>query len=183
MKRSRIRNMCLVLMMFGIILLLAGCELLGLGTSTLQVMFFNSSGSTYAITSIQLLEGGSYGDTRAAYTPSESWGENIIPVGQTLPPGKHFFFDVNIKAGDYCRYRITVNDTEHSLGAVTLEYALDDTDYLMTITSWATDKRTVGVSVEYSESIWNELYDGVYVSSTTDWTGWDEETGTTEVSW
>ena len=184
MKRSRIVRIGLMLVVFSAVLvLMAGCELLGFGSRTFHVMFFNSPISTYDITSIQLLEAGAVDDTRAAFTPTDSWGANIIPAGKTLPPGKHFFFDVNLKSGDYCRYRITVNDTEHSLGDVTLEYALDSTDYLMTITNWATDKRTVGVSVEYSESIWNELYDGVYVSSTTDSTAWDDTTGTTEVSW
>ena len=174
-----------------ILLLVTSCDLLGNlfgggggSANALQVKFYNDPSSSYVIRSIEIKEGG---DDREAITPATGWSENLIPAGEVLNPGQHFYFDVDMPTYYFCYYRVTVDDSADSvsgngLGEVTLEYALDDTDYPLQILYWGDTKRTVGVDLAFNESFWGELYNGVYVATAWNNAGW-EERETTEVLW
>ncbi|MCF7944805.1 MAG: hypothetical protein K9L75_04645 [Spirochaetia bacterium] len=176
---------CVFICVISFLVLVSSCDFFSslsiFSSSPLQVMFFNGSSSTYSIESIEL----EYGGESREITLSNSWGDNIIPDGEVLAPNEHFYFDVDLDSGDFTYYRITVTDTDHSLGEITLEYALDDADFPLTFQHWGGPKRTVGVYVEYDDAggFYDTLYNGVYVSGTRDEVEWDDTLPTVQASW
>ncbi|NQT60656.1 MAG: hypothetical protein HQ557_16915 [Bacteroidetes bacterium] len=166
------RRLLIVLLLLVIIVLLSGCSLFN---SLLSVMFYNYSTSEYDILSIQLKK---YDDSRGINKPTDSWGPNLIPSGESLAPDEHFFFDVEIPNLKECQYRITINDPID--GDIIIDHSPSGSEDLpLLITHWGSAKRTVGVLVKFDDY----FYDGYVVSGWNDSADWDDTLGTTGVSW
>lgn len=119
---------------------------------TLYVKFVNEADSEFTITAIELIArgpAGQYGD------PIGDWSDNIIKSGESIPPGGHLFFTLEIPNLEWSQFRIGVDDGTGN--TLMLHDQTDNYDVgQMSITHWGGDDRTVGVTVvrsEYSDLI------------------------------
>lgn len=131
---------------------------------SLYVKFINSSDSDYTITSIQLLH---MGEAGVQEEPVGEFGDNILEAGETIIPGGHKFFTLDIPSLHYAYYRLTVDD-----GAGNQILLHDQVGYIKsfdgTITHWGGDDRTVEVQV-----VWDEYDEIINVQMWSDWVGID----------
>jgi len=122
-------------------------------TEKLYVKFENEASSTHTITNIRLMHMGVAGDIGE---PNGNWGENILTDNQTIAPGEHKFFTLDIPNLHYCYCHIGVDDGNGN------EIMLQEQDgvnggMLPTITHWGSHDRTVGVTIRYDQEL-NRIY-------------------------
>lgn len=152
-------------------------------SENLYVKFCNPSGSAYTITSIELKTRGAVNSTKSSVINdtinlTSDWGNNILPSGVKLAPGKHIYFTLKLPSGHWAQYRVRVDDGKGNI--VMLDYqGFSDNKKDLPITHWGGNDRTVKCYISYlnSESrIWIDGY--------SDWTGieTDEESNTTGVA-
>jgi len=130
--------------------------------SSLNVKFKNSTGSTYTITTIQIRN---RGKVQVNTTPTDSWGNNLLATGQTLAPGAHFLFTLDIPAGEWVEYRLGVDNGQ---GVTVMLYDQPGYDGFtnLPITHWGSDDRSMEVTITYSHD-----------SNTINVTGWSDFSG------
>jgi hypothetical protein len=148
-------------------LLLSSCEDLlnkddNTTKSSLNVKFKNSTSSTYTITTIQTRN---RGKVQVNTTPTDSWGNNLLAAGQTLAPGAHFLFTLDISAGEWVEYRLGVDNGQ---GVTVMLYDQPGYDGFtnLPITHWGSDDRSVEVTITYNHD-----------SNTINVTGWSDYAG------
>ena len=133
--------------------LLTGCDQLTSSNDepeTLYVKFINDSTSTHTITTIQLMAMGKVDDEQAV--KDSTWSADILDKNETIAPGEHRFFTLEIPNLHYSIYRLGVDDGKGN------EIFLDEQPgytednvfvFTPTITHWGSDKRTVEVRLNY----------------------------------
>lgn len=112
---------------------------------TLRVKFINSVESTYTITTLQVRN---RGPVDQQIPPTEAWSSNLLKNGERIAPGSHIFFTLELPSGHWAEYRLGVDNGN---GVEVMLYDQPSYDGLtnLPITHWATDDRTVSVTVTY----------------------------------
>ena len=132
----------------------------------LYVKFGNNSNSEYTITSIELMAMGKAGEETSS--PSGVWSDNLLEEGQTIMPGEHRFFTLEIPNLHYSQYRLGVDNGQGAEIMLHLQEGYSAELSPATITHWGSDERTVGVSVVY-----NEESNLIVINGWSDWAGID----------
>lgn len=132
---------------------------------TLYVKFMNESASQYTITTIQIRP---RGPVMEEQTPTENWSSNLLTANQTIPPGGHVFFTLDIPSGHWSEYRLGVDDGEGNQIMLHEQTNYSGMDNLP-ITHWGGDTRTVSPTI-----VWSNDANMIVVTGWSDWTGIDD---------
>ena len=167
-KMNSVLNLLLIMSMFIVIL---SCDM---GSDPdedkpdeLYIKFINNEASEYTITSIELMAMGKADE--ASSSPSGVWSDNILSEGQTIAPGSHRFFTLEIPNLHYCQYRLGVDNGQGFQIMLHLQDGYSSESISPpTITHWGSDERTVGVTVVNSS-----YSDLIVISGWSDWAGID----------
>jgi len=108
----------------------------------LSVIFTNDSTSAYPITSIELRDMGFL----PAPSPSNKWGTNILG-DDTLFPGEHFAFILDLPTQHFNQFRLAVLDSTGTEIHLHEQTGWNDTTVQGTITHWGSDFRNVKVTI------------------------------------
>ncbi len=132
---------------------------------TLYVKFINDPESQYTITTLQIRN---RGPVDSQLQPTESWSENILKNGQRIAPGQHIYFTLDLPSGHWAEYRLGV---DNGSGVEVMLYDQPNYDGFtnLPITHWATDNRTVTVTITY-----DNYSQTITVSGWSDMAGIDE---------
>lgn len=127
---------------------------------TLYVKFENDPLSTYTITNIQIR---SRGKVDAENQPIGEWSSNLLGTGETLTPGAHTFFTLDIPSGEWAEYQLGVNNGN---GTEIMLYNQPNYDGFtnLPITHWGGDDRTVSVLITFD--------DGTQTITVNGWSDW-----------
>ncbi len=129
---------------------------------TLYVKFINEAQSGYIITNIQLQ---AMGKADEDPSPSGVWSKNILQDTVAIAPGEHKFFTLNIPNLHWSQYRLGVSDGQG--GTIMLHEQEGFTSaWVLPITHWGSDERTVSVHLAYDQT-----GNFIYVSGYTDMAG------------
>lgn len=131
---------------------------------SLYVKFMNNETSVRSITTIELRPRGAAGVMPEDADEPGQWGDDILAAGESIAPGQHKFFTLNIPNGEWSEYRLGVDDGAGGEILLHEQTGYASGDY--PITHWGGDDRTVYVTLSYDES-----NDRVYVS------GWGDNVG------
>lgn len=113
----------------------------------LYVKFVNNPESQYTITSLQYKNAGA---VTAGLNPTGEWSDNLLKANQSLKPGEHAFFFVNIPRQYWAICRIGVYDTVAKQTVYINDQPGFDNYWIKpTITHWGGDERTVKVTLEF----------------------------------
>lgn len=149
-------------------LLISSCDRLSgadpTETKGLYVKFMNSTGSEFTVTDIQLMPMGNAGADQS--TPSGEWSENILTDGDTLAPGEHRFFTLDIPGGHWSQYRLGVYDTSGNRIMLHEQQGYPESAMLGSITHWGSDERSVVATVTR-----NAATGLISISGYSDWAG------------
>ena len=133
----------LLFLVLPLVTVFTGCEEEDEKEDTLYVKFMNMPESEFTITGISLLN---MGEAGVQEEPDGEFGPNILKNGETIPPGGHRFFTLDIPNLHYAYYRLTVDN-----GSGTQIYLHDQVGYAASwdgpITHWGSDERQVEVTV------------------------------------
>lgn len=161
----------LLFVLFGLLsvgLLIGGCEDAGdlqdEKTGSLYVKFMNNETSVRAITTTELRARGTAGIMPEDADKPGPWGDDILAAGESIAPGEHKFFTLNIPNGEWSEYRLGVSDEAGGEIMLHEQTGFESGDF--PITHWGGDDRTVYVTLSYDES--NNRF---YVS------GWGDNVG------
>ena len=114
---------------------------------TLYVKFENDPSSVVTIISIEIQAMGKAGESTA---PSGDWSNNIISDNETIVPGQHLFFTLEIPNLHWVRYRLGIEDDS---GQEILLYEQPNyQESNLPITHWGGDDRTVRVEIRKDEN-------------------------------
>ena len=129
----------------------------------LYVKFMNETTSQYTITTIQIRPRGPVVEEQ---TPTNNWGQNLLTNGETIAPGDHVFFTLDIPSSHWSEYRLGVDDGNGN--EIMLHTQENYSSYELPITHWGGDTRTVSVTIV------TDQYSGqIITSGYSDWVGID----------
>lgn len=146
-------------------ILLAGCDQLTDSNDeleTLYVKFMNDSTSTHTITTIQLMAMGKVDDDMAVV--DSVWSSDILKEGETIAPGEHRFFTLEIPNLHSSIYRLGVDDGKGNEVFIDEQPDYNEDNVFVftpTITHWGSEERTVTVRLAYYAEK-NIIYIGGY---------------------
>lgn len=132
--------------------------------NSLYVKFENFVESEFTITGIRLLNMGEAGVNEE---PIGEFGENILVNGQTIAPGEHAFFTLDIPSLHYAYYRLTIDNGTGAQVFLHDQVGYEES-YDGTITHWGGDDRTVQVTIKT-----DPLTGLIWIQSWSDWVGID----------
>jgi len=133
----------------------------------LYVKFVNNQESMYTITSLQYKNAGL---VTSGLNPTGEWSDNLLKTNQTLKPGEHTFFLINIPRQYWAVCRIGVYDSV-SKQTIFINDQPGFSDYWIkpTMTHWGGDSRTVKVTLVFRND-----ENMIVPTSWSDWTGIEE---------
>lgn len=80
-------------------------------------------------------------------SPQGNWSSNILPNGQTVPPGNYVFFNIDIPPQHYCDFRLGVKNENDNEIMLHEQQSYTDDHLLGSIKHWGSNERSVEVTV------------------------------------